>query len=440
MTDNNGQRERTSGRTHRRQFLQVTGGAIAFGAVAGCVGDDDGGDDGTTDDGDDSDDGNGGDDGTTTDDDMSGDPITLGALQPLTGPFAAWGQAHSAGMDFAVQEINDDGGVLGRELTIEESDTGSDPGEADTIFRRMVEEEDAVAVTGPVSSDVGIATRDTAEELEVPVILHMAGSHRIHPKDTRYCFRMGSHSAVTDMRSVLGMVEAEGFTEVGAIIADYEWGQSVKTTIGELLPEDVNLTMEVTPLGTEDFAPALRSFPEDVEVILASGHPPGSISIHNQAVELGLNHEYAVGAGFPPGVLAGGLGENASSFAHQHVSDPYSDDFVDVAERFAEANGERFDTHEAYGYSAVQVYAEAMEAADSTDPTDVSDAMRENEFDVLLANSIDYVEYGEVDNLVHMLSTIQPEAPEYYPEGDWRLEELYRSDPLPAFDPDEWEF
>jgi branched-chain amino acid transport system substrate-binding protein len=242
------------------------------------------------------------------------------------------------------------------------------------------------------------------------------------------------------MRSVLGMVEAQGFTEVGAIIADYEWGRSVETTIGELLPEGVNLSMEVAPLGEDDFSTFLRNFPEGVEVILASGHPPGSISIHGQAIELGLDHEYTVGAGFPPGVLAEGLGENAATFAHQHVSDPFSDNFVEVAERFADDRGERFDTHEAYGYSAVNVFAEAMEAAESTDPSDIADAMRENEFDVLLANPISYVEYGEVTDLVHMLSTIQPEAPEYYPDGDWRLEELYRSDPLPAFDPDEWEF
>ena len=387
MTANRSKRE-TGGSTDRRRFLRATGGAVAFGALAGCVGGDGGGDEG---------------------------PITLGSLQPLSGSFTPWGQAHSTGMEFAVQEINDDGGVMGRDLEIEEDDTGSDPGEADTIFRRMVEEDDAVAVTGPVSSDVGIATRETAEELETPLILHMAGSHRILPKDVRYCFRMGSHSAVTDMRSVLGMVEAQGFTEVGAIIADYEWGRSVETTIGELLPEGV-------------------------EVILASGHPPGSISIHGQAIELGLDHEYTVGAGFPPGVLAEGLGENAATFAHQHVSDPFSNDFVNVAERFADDRGERFDTHEAYGYSAVNVFAEAMEAAESTDPSDIADAMRENEFDVLLANPINYVEYGEMTDLVHMLSTIQPEAPEYYPEGDWRLEELYRSDPLPAFDPDEWEF
>ena len=111
-----------------------------------------------------------------------------------------------------------------------------------------------------------------------------------------------------------------------------------------------------------------------------------------------------------------------------------------MADRFREANGERFDTHEAYGYATGQMLASAIEEADSTEPTAIADALRSTTFDTLLANPIDYVEWGEMRNLVHMLSTFEFEAPEYYPDGEWRLVEAFRSEPLDAFDPDEWEF
>lgn len=84
-----------------------------------------------------------GDDG----DDEEG-PITIGAIQLFSGPFAEWGSAHSKGLNFAIDEINDDGGVLGRDLALVETDTGSDPVEADNIFRQHVEEEGAVASPG----------------------------------------------------------------------------------------------------------------------------------------------------------------------------------------------------------------------------------------------------------------------------------------------------
>jgi len=401
------------GETTRRTLLRATGGAVTVGALAGC---------------------------TTFLGGSDSDTVTIASLQPLSGSFAAWGEAHSAGLDFAVEEINNDGGVLDQELDVVEADTGSDSSSADNLFRQAVEQDGAVAAAGPVSSDVGIRTRQTASDLETPLVLHMAGSHRILPKDERYTFRLGSHSAPTDMASVMGMIEKEGYAEVGAIIGDYEWGRSVETTIGELLPSGVNLTMEVAPLNEDDFTPFIRNLPDDIEVLLGSGHPPGSPTIHAQARDLGYEHDFTVGAGIPPAVLNQALGDLAASFAHQHVADPYSEDFTAVAERFAESRNARFDTHQAYGYISVEILAQAIEAAGSTNSDDIAAAMVDNEFDTLLANPIDYVEYGEVDNLVHMLSTVESGSPEYYDDGEWHLEPLYRSDPLPPFDPDEWDF
>lgn len=415
MSNGNEKETETATNKKRRTFLKATGGAVTATAFAGCafLSGGDGGDDET---------------------------ITIASLQPFSGGFAPWGNAHSEGLEFAVEEINNDGGVLGRDLEIVEGDTGGDPSEADNLFRQHVEQEGAVAAVGPVSSDVGIRSRETATQLEVPLILHMAGSHRILPKDARYTFRLGSHSAPTDMGSVMGMVEQEGFTNIGAIIGDYEWGRSVETTIGQLLPDGVDLTMEVASLGEEDFTPFIRNLPDDMDLLLASGHPPGSPAIHAQARELGYEHAYTVGAGIPPAVLQQALGELAGTFAHQHVSDPYGDHFQSVAGRFVEERGERFDTHEAYGYASAEIIAQAIEAADSTDPGDIAEGMRTTEIETMLRNPVDYVEYGEVNNLIHMLSTIEPEAPEYNPDAEWRLNPLFQSDPLPAFDPDEWDF
>lgn len=397
------------GTIDRRSFLAAAG-VSATGLLAGCLGD---GDD---------------------------EGIVIGGLQPFSGNFEAWGEAHSAGLNFAIDEINADGGVLDEEVQVVEDDTGSDGGEADTIFRRQVEEDGALAVTGVVSSDVGVSTRETAEELQVPNVLHMAGSPGVIDNETRYVFRVGSHSNVTDTQSITGLIEDRGYTQVGAIHAEYEWGESFQAALGELLPDGVELHETTAAVGESDFAPFLDDLPQDIDILTATGHPPGSIPIHNQAVDLGFEHELTTGAGVPPGVLNGGLGENAATFAHQHVANPFSDDFIDVAERFADENGERFDTHHAYGYIAGQIITDSIEIADSTDPTDVADAIRNNEHDTLLTNPVQYTEWGEVDNLVHMLSTFEFEAPEYYPDGEWRLNNEYQSEPLDAFDPSEWDF
>ncbi len=404
-------------RLTRRSLLRSSGAAAATAAVgpaalAGCLGN---GDD--------------------------GDVLTIGALQPLSGGFAAWGQAHEAGLAFAVEEINDDGGVLDRELVVETADTGSDPGEADTVFRRFVERDNAVAITGPVSSDVALRTRETAEELSVPVLLHMAGSHRILPKDTRYTFRVGSQPAVSDVLPQIELIEERGYDTVGAIIGDYEWGTTLEASLEALIPDDVTLELATAPVTEDDFTPFLRDFPDNLDLLIATGHPPGSIAIHNQALEIGLDPELTTGAGLPPDVLASGLGENATEgFLHLHVSDPFGDAFGEVAERFVDEMDARFDTHEAYGYLTGKLIAAAIEEADEADPAEIAAAIRGIEFDTLLAEPLRYTEWGELDGFRHMLSGFEAEPPDHYPDGDWRLEPTVRSDPLVGFDPDEYDF
>ena len=365
-------------------------------------------------------------------DDADDDTITIGSLQPLSGPFTVWGNAHRAGLAFAVDEINDDGGLLDREVEVVEADTESNASEADTLFRRYVEDDGAVAITGPVDSDVGVRTAQTAEDLEVPLVLHMAGSHRIHTKESRYTFRMGSLPAPMDLSPQADLIEENGYEVVGVLNADYEWGNTVAEQVDSFFPEGIDLTMELAAVDESDFAPFLREMDDDTELMVATGHPPGQNSIHSQFLELGYSPEMTTGAGFPPAVIFDELGAEAETFAHLHVVDVYDDAFQDVAERFADDRGERMDTHEALGYVAGTMIAEAVEAADSTDPIDVADEIRDIQFDSLLANPIQYNEWGEIDEVSLLLSTFEPEAPEYFPDGDFRLVEAFRSDPMSA--------
>ncbi len=47
---------------------------------------------------------------------QSGDPIPIGSMYPLTGPAASDGQGYKRGVELAIEEINDYGGILGRPL------------------------------------------------------------------------------------------------------------------------------------------------------------------------------------------------------------------------------------------------------------------------------------------------------------------------------------
>jgi len=363
-----------------------------------------------------------------------GGPITVGAIEPLSGPFTPWGTTHRDGLEFAVEEINADGGVDGRELSLTVTDTASDPTDADSVFRRMVENEGAVAVTGPVSSDVGIRTARTAEELSVPLLLHMAGSEDVLSRDSRYTFRTALLPAPTTMRAQAQLVTDAGYDSVGAIIADYAWGESVQEGIDQHFPVDVRT--RVAPVGADDFKPFVRQFPEDLEMMIATGHPPGAVTIMRQQFQLGYEPAVTTESGFPPALINDALGDDAArGITHTHLTDVYSEEFRAVAERYAESTGDRMGTHEGYGYVAGQLIAEAIRQAGSTDPVEVADTIRSIRFDTLYANPIEYTEWGELRNQRQVYSGYEAGAPGYYPEADYRLTEVFRTEPLAPYDP-----
>jgi ABC-type branched-subunit amino acid transport system substrate-binding protein len=362
-------------------------------------------------------------------------PVVIGALEPLSGNFAPWGAVHQQGLEFAVNEVNEMGGVLGgRDLELTVTDTASDSAEADSAFRRMVEQDGAVATTGGVSSDVGIRLNQTANDLEVAHLLQMSGSSEVITEESRYMFRIGLVPSVTYIQAQASAFAGD-YSNIGAIIADYAWGRAVESAIPQAFDQDVQI--EVAPVGESDFRSYIRQFDEDLEMIVASGHPPGAIPIANQIQELGYSPEVITGASVPPNILAGALTEAGRAvYTHPHNSDPYTEAFADVASGFAESYDTQFNTHTAYGYVAGKLLAQAIDDAGSDDPVAIADSIRGIEFDTLLSRPIKYSQYGELDGMQVIFSQIRTEAPAYDSDGSFDYTEIGRSEPLPALAPE----
>lgn len=385
----------------RRTFLKA-GSVAGAGLVAGCVGDDD-----------------------------EDETITIGAIQPLSGPFSAWGDAHQSGLEYAVDQINDEGGILDREVEVETNDTGSDPTDADSFFREFVEQDDAIAITGPVSSDVGIRTADTAQEMQTPLFLHMSGDDGVVADDREYTFRVGLLPASNTMIAQAELAEERGYENIGAIIGDYAWGRAIEEGIENAF--DMDIQIEDAPVDTDDFRPYLRSLDEDIEFLIATGHPPGNFTITGQAFEIGLEPDAVTGSGFPPGVIRGALEElSEEGYLHYHMSDYESDEYIEIAEDFTAETDERFDTHHSYGYVTARLIQAALEDAGEATSEALTEAVRDIEFDTLYPEPLQYGPLGEPDGQVQIYSEFTSDAPDYAPDGDWGLEVAFETDPLPA--------
>ena len=100
--------------------------------------------------------------------------VKIGANMETSGYSASYGQAMYEALQLAVEEVNNEGGLLdGREVEIIHYDNKSDKTETASVATRLVEE-GAVALIGPGATDLVLAQNPVAEQSEVPAVIPAA--------------------------------------------------------------------------------------------------------------------------------------------------------------------------------------------------------------------------------------------------------------------------
>lgn len=100
----------------------------------------------------------------------SGDTIKIGVNYELTGDVAQYGLTSAAGIEMAINEVNEAGGVLGKQVEIVKIDNKSDNNEAMTVATKLASEEKVVAMLGPATSGAFKATNSIANEYKIPAV------------------------------------------------------------------------------------------------------------------------------------------------------------------------------------------------------------------------------------------------------------------------------
>ncbi|NIR30596.1 MAG: ABC transporter substrate-binding protein [Gammaproteobacteria bacterium] len=80
------------------------------------------------------------------------DPIKVGVISPLTGAWTVYGKAHISGFQLGVDEVNANGGVLGRKLEIVVGDSKTEPRIVVEQANRLIRQERVDFLAGTFSS------------------------------------------------------------------------------------------------------------------------------------------------------------------------------------------------------------------------------------------------------------------------------------------------
>ncbi|WP_373387659.1 ABC transporter substrate-binding protein [Pseudomonas alcaligenes] len=162
---------------------------------------------------------------------QAAEPITLGLNYPRTGPYKEEGLAQMRGALLAIDELNAQGGVLGRPLRLSSRDTASRPEKAVKNVDKLADE-GAAMLFGGASSAVAIAAGKHARERGLLYFGTLTYSNDTTGKDgQRYLFRE-CNSAWMSAR-VLGQYLAKTLPgkRYFYVTADYTWGTTSESSL-----------------------------------------------------------------------------------------------------------------------------------------------------------------------------------------------------------------
>ena len=117
--------------------------------------------------------------------------LKLGSVQPLTGGGSLFGLTAKQGFTMAMEELNQKGGVGGKELDIIIYDSTTKPPVAATLAQRLLFEDKVPLIFGSASSVDTLAMMEVTERAQFPLFTPSASAPLITEKGYKWIWRVG---------------------------------------------------------------------------------------------------------------------------------------------------------------------------------------------------------------------------------------------------------
>lgn len=324
--------------------------------------------------------------------------ITVATAGPMTGQYASFGAQMKAGAEQAVEDINAAGGVLGEKLVLEVGDDACDPKQAVAVANQMVGK-DIKLMAGHFCSGSSIPASQVYAEEDILMISPASTNPSFtdqRPGDGvfRICGRDDQQGQVA------GKFLAEKFGDKNiAIVHD-------KTAYGKGLADETQKYMneagkkealyEAYTAGEKDYTALVSKLKaENIDVLYVGGYHTEAGLIARQMRDQGMDTLLISGDALVTDEywqITGDAGEGTlMTFSPDPRKNP---DAAPLVEKFR-ANGIEPEGYVLYTYAALQIWADAVKAAGTTDLEPVLKALNEGEFNTVLG-TLSFNDVGDV--------------------------------------------
>jgi branched-chain amino acid transport system substrate-binding protein len=198
-----------------------------------------------------------------------GQPVKIGLLATLDGPFAAGGADGMRGAELAVAQRA--GTVAGRKIEVIKASSNANPDVAVNAARKLVEQDKVDILVGPLSGGEGIAIKDYSKSQQQVTFINGSsgaqGTTLVTPS-TNF-FRFNTDGA----QWMYGLGKAaldKGYKRVMVIAEDYSFPYSqVQGFMAQYCALGGKVPLKTwVPLGGKDYSSVIARIPKDVDALL----------------------------------------------------------------------------------------------------------------------------------------------------------------------------
>lgn len=309
-----------------------------------------------------------------------GDKVRIGVLMPLTGDTANFGISSSNAIRMAADEMNNGGGINGKQIELLVEDDRSDPTEAANIATKFVSQDDVHAILGEVGSTRTLAAAPIAQNAKIPMLTPSSTNVEITRKGN-YIFRSCFIDTVQGPAIAQFAVKSLNAKRAALMIDrrnDYSTGLEKAITDVYVPLGGVIVVTQSYQAGDQDFNAQITSIKgANPDVVFVPGYYGDVALFAKQARDKGLTAPLVGGDGWDSPTLyqIGGAALDGSYFTNHYSSydpDPRVQKFVnDYRKRY----GVVPDALAATGYDAALIMFDAIKRAGSLDGAAIRDAL-----------------------------------------------------------------
>ncbi len=315
--------------------------------------------------------------------------IKIGINYELSGAVATYGQSSVEGIELAIEEINNAGGINGKKIVPVKYDNKSEPAEATTLANKLITQDKVVAILGPATSGSFKAEIPVANKNKIPVASGSATADDVTVTDSgvqEYAFRVCFNDSFQG--TVMASFASDNLSAGKAVVimdSSSDYGKGLAKNFKETFTSNGGTIVaeEAYVAGDTDFNAILTKIKNlGFDVIYIPGYYNEAGLIIKQARSQGITAPILGADGFDSPVLLELAGADALTDVYftNHYSSLDEDPVVlKFIEDFKAKYEKEPDAFNALGYDLAKFVIDAISRTEKLDGESIKNALEDTE-------------------------------------------------------------